>query len=256
VSRTASARTALSRERVLAAAMRLADSAGLPAVTMRRVAADLGVEAMSLYYHLPGKQSLLDGLVDAAVADIQREIDGSARGDEEWRAEVRRRCLAAREVMKRHPWAPGLIGSRTTIPASVYGLYEAVLAAFVEGGLSYRLAHKGLHALGSMILGFAQEVFSPASAGGSVDVESAETDLEHLAESLPHLTAMVASELHDHADDPLGWCDSQSEFQFTLDLILDGLRRGMSEAERGTPQRNRHRAEPDRTPASDARKLG
>jgi AcrR family transcriptional regulator len=220
-----SARGTLTRDRVLDAAMGIADADGLAAVTMRRLAGDLGVEAMSLYYHLPGKESLLDGLVDAVVAAIEKEIAQSARSDEGWRSEVRRRCLLSREVMKRHPWAPGLIGSRSTIPASVFGLYEAVLAALVEGGLSYRLAHRALHALGSMVLGFAQEVFSPSSAGGSVDVEVAEADLAQLAQTLPYLTAMVASELHDHDDDPLGWCDSQTEFEFTLDLLLDGLER-------------------------------
>ena len=158
------------------------------------------------------------------MAEIEADLALSARADEDWQAEVRRRCLSARDVMKRHPWAPGLIGSRSTIPADVFGLYEAVLAALVEGGFSYRLAHRALHALGSMVLGFAQEVFSPASAGGSVDVESADADLARMAETLPHLTAMVAAELHDHDDDPLGWCDSQTEFEFTLDLILDGLR--------------------------------
>jgi len=219
------ARDALSRERVLSAAMGLADAEGLSAVTMRRLAAALGVEAMSLYYHLPGKQGLLDGLVDGVVAEIEAGIARSARPDEGWHSEVRRRCLSAREVMKRHPWAPGLISSRSTIPDRVFGLYEDVLAALVGGGFSYRLAHRALHALGSMVLGFAQEVFSPASAGGSVDVESAEADLAQLAETLPHLTAMVASELHDHDDDPLGWCDSQTEFAFTLDLLLDGLNR-------------------------------
>ena len=180
---------------------------------------------MSLYYHLPGKEGLLDGLVDAVVAEIEGEIAQSARPNEGWRSEVRRRCLSAREVMKRHPWAPGLIGSRSTIPATVFGLYEAILASLIEGGFSYRLAHRALHALGSMVLGFAQEVFSPASAGGSVDVETAEADLAQLAQMLPYLTAMVASELHDHDDDPLGWCDSQTEFEFTLDLLLDGLDR-------------------------------
>lgn len=208
--------------------MVLADAEGLTAVTMRRLAADLGVEAMSLYYHLPGKEGLLDGLVDAVVAQIEDEIAHSARPDEDWHSQVRRRCLSARKVMKRHPWAPQLLGTRPTIPASVFGLYEAVLAALVQGGLSYQLAHRALHALGSMVLGFAQEVFSPASAGGSTDVESAEADLAQQAETLPYLTAMVASELHDHRDDPLGWCDSQTEFEFTLDLLLDGLahRRG------------------------------
>jgi len=225
ISDSRSARGVLSRERVLSAAMGLADAEGMAAVTMRRLAAELGVEAMSLYYHLPGKEGLLEGLVDAVAAEIEAEIARSARPDDGWQMDVRRRCLSAREVMKRHPWAPGLIGSRSTIPASVFGLYDAVLATLVESAFSYRLAHRALHALGSMVLGFAQEVFRPTSAGGSVDVESAEADFARLAETLPHLTAMVASELHDNDDDPLGWCDSQTEFEFTLDLLLEGLNR-------------------------------
>ncbi len=219
------ARGALSRERVLKAALALADAEGLAGVTMRRLAADLGVEAMSLYHHVPGKEALLDGLVEALVAEIDVDLALSARPGEDWHAEVRRRSLTAREVMKRHPWAPGLLGSRSTIPPDVFGLYEAVLAALIKGGFSYSLAHRSLHALGSMVLGFAQEVFSPGSAGADNDDVPAEAELEQMAETLPHLTAMVASELHDHDDDPLGWCDSQTEFEFTLDLILDGLGR-------------------------------
>ena len=120
VTKGTASKRALSSERVLAAAITLADAEGLGAVTMRRLAGDLGVEAMSLYYHLPGKEGLLDGLVDAVVAEIQGEIGRAAHPSESWDAEVRRRCLAAREVMKRHPWAPGLIGSRSAIPASVF----------------------------------------------------------------------------------------------------------------------------------------
>ena len=225
VKNTRSARGALSRERVLKAALGLADAEGLAGVTMRRLAADLGVEAMSLYHHVAGKEALLDGLVEALVAEIEADLALSARPDEDWHAEVRRRCLTARDVMKRHPWAPGLLASRSTIPADVFGLYEGVLAALIEGGFSYSLAHRSLHALGSLVLGFAQEVFSPNSAGAGDDDEPPDAELERLAEALPHLTAMVASELHDHDDDPLGWCDSQIEFEFTLDLILDGLER-------------------------------
>ena len=82
-----------------------------------------------------------------------------------------------------------------------------------------------MHAFGSMPLGFAQELFSPASAGGSVDVDAAEADLAAMAEALPHLTAMVAAEFTPPTDPTLGWCDSQVEFEFTLDLLLDGLER-------------------------------
>ncbi len=76
-----------------------------------------------------------------------------------------------------------------------------------------------------MVLGFTQELFTPESEGGTLDEEAAEAELAAMAAALPHLSAMVASELHDHDEDPLGWCDSQREFEFTLDLLLDGLAR-------------------------------
>ena len=220
-------RRTLSRERVLAAAVALADSAGLASVTLRGVATELGVEAMSLYTQLPGKkEELLDGLVDVVADEIAEEIskalaDLAVSGDD-WRAEVRARCLAARTVMLRHPWMPGLLTFRTTIRPAVFALYEAVLGAMVRGGCSYRLGHRAMHALGSMVLGFAQELFSPAGA----DTQDASQDeMAAMAAALPYTTAMVAAELHGADDPTLGWCDSQTEFEFTLGLLLDGLER-------------------------------
>jgi AcrR family transcriptional regulator len=224
-------RAPLSRERLLAAAVALADADGLHAVTMRRLAGDLGVEAMSLYHHLPGKEALLDALADTVVGEIGvavdrlEAVDDPAAGD--WRAAVRRRCLTAREVMLRHPWAPGLLGSRPTVPLAAYLHYEAILATLAGAGFSYHLAHRALHALGSMALGFVAEPFSPASAAGGDDADMSQEDFAQLAETLPHLVAMVAAESHaaDDAAQTLGWCDSQAEFEFTLDLLLDGLAR-------------------------------
>lgn len=216
-------RRTLNRERVLAAGVRLADADGLSAVTMRRVAGELGVEAMSLYHHLPGKDGLLDGLVASVLDEIAAELAGSDE-QPDWRAEVRRRVLAARTVMLRHPWAPALIGARETIPPGAYAHYEAVLATMLRGGLSYRLAHRGLHALGSMALGFVQELFGAGQASAD-DGDPTEEELADMATAYPAMAAMVAAELHDVADPTLGWCDTQTEFEFTLDLILDGLDR-------------------------------
>lgn len=193
---------------------------------MRRVAGVLGVEAMSLYHHLPGKEGLLDGLAEQVVAEIQQEVaDVQGSDDEEWRVELRQRCLSARRVMLRHPWAPGLLSTRANVPPNLWTYYDDVLATMVRGGLDYHLAHRGMHALGSMVLGFVQEVFSPTAAGGSADAAAAEQDFETLAATVPHLAAMVASEVHAAGDDALGWCDTDSEFAFTLDLLLDGLER-------------------------------
>ncbi|TCB94471.1 TetR family transcriptional regulator [Micromonospora zingiberis] len=218
-------REPLSRERALAAAIALVDAEGLAALTMRRLAAELGVEAMSLYHHLPGKQGLLDGLAEAVIAEIHAAVaavDSTLEGAD-WRNRLRQRFLAARAVMLRHPWAPALLGSRPTIPTGLYTYYDGIIATLRDGGFSYRIAHRALHAFGSLALGFAQEVFRPASAGGQTDVEAAEEELAAMAAQLPHLTAMVAAEVHAAEDPTLGWCDSQVEFEFTLDLLFDGL---------------------------------
>jgi AcrR family transcriptional regulator len=220
-------RAPLSRERVLSAALALADAEGIRALTMRRLATDLGVEAMSLYYHLPGKDGLLDGLVESVVAELAMAAERVERtpSGPDWRRALRRRFLAAREVMLRHPWAPGLMSSRATIPPGLYGYYDGIVATLIRGGFSYHIAHRAMHAFGSLALGFAQEVFSPASAGGSLDTEATEAELANMAEALPHLMAMAAAESHAAGDPTLGWCDSQLEFEFTLDLLLDGLDR-------------------------------
>jgi len=229
-----SKREPLSRDRLLAAAVEIADAEGVAAVTMRRVSAAVGVEAMSLYHHLPGKEGLLDGLVDTVGAEVAEQIRTIEEADLEtgvsldWQATLRRRFLTARTVMVRHPWAPGLMGSRTSIPPSAFAIYESLLATMIEAGFSYHLAHRALHSFGSMPLGFVQELFNPAAAGGDADNEMAEAELAAMAEILPHMTAMVAAELHDNNDDVLGWCDSQSEFEFTLDLILDGFARQLA----------------------------
>ena len=220
-------REALSRERVLTAAVELADAEGLTALTMRRLAADVGVEAMSLYYHLPGKDALLDGVLDVVISEIGAAVSRlEATGvDDDWRTRLRQRFLAAREVMLRHPWAPGLMGSRPSIPAGLYSYYDDIAGTLLGAGFSTRLTHRALHAFGSLALGFVQETFTPASAGGSLEADAAEAEFAAMAEALPHLTAMVEAEAHDVADPTLGWCDSQVEFEFTLDLLLDGLER-------------------------------
>jgi AcrR family transcriptional regulator len=225
--KTKATREPLSRERVLVAAVALADAKGVPALTMRRLAIDLGVEAMSLYYHLPGKEALLDGLVDFLLGEIDAAVSrlDTTRTDSDWRTRLRQRFLAAREVMLRHPWAPGLIGTRPTIPAGLYTYYDDIVGTLIDAGFSYRIAHRALHAFGSLPLGFAQELFSPTSAGGSLEAETTEAEMAAIAETLPHLTAMMAAEAHDVTDPTLGWCDSQTEFEFTLDLLLDGLER-------------------------------
>jgi hypothetical protein len=107
----------------------------------------------------------------------------------------------------------------TTIPA-VLRYYDALLGLMRDGGFSYDLAHHALHALGSRALGFSQELFDPSKGAGG---EQAAALPEGMADQLPHLVGMMMEIVHDDPDSTLGWCDDQTEFEFGLDLILDGL---------------------------------
>lgn len=210
--------------------MQIADAEGLAAVSMRRLATELKVEAMSIYHHLANKDAILDGLVELIAREILAEsANATVEPVSDWRDDVRARSLAARRVMMRHPWAPSLITSRRAIPFEIQAVFEAVLAAMIRGGLSYRIAHRGMHALSSMVLGFVNEPFSPPAEGTSSGEAPAELDaldpemIAAMADVFPHTAAMVAEELHAESDAMLGWCDSQTEFEFTLGLLLDGL---------------------------------
>jgi AcrR family transcriptional regulator len=217
-------RVPLSRERVLRAAVKIADSGGIEALTMRRLAEELGAEAMSLYHHVANKDDVLDGIADAVVAEINEivgRIDMPATGTA-WKAAVRRRILSAREVLLRHPWAPGVFETRTSTSLAVLLYYDGLLKLMRDGGFSYDLIHHAMHALGSRALGFAQEMFDPS--GGTSDEEATDA-LAGMADKIPHLVGMLMEVAHDDPGTTLGWCDDQTEFEFGLDLILDGLDR-------------------------------
>ncbi len=210
--------------------MQIADAEGLAAVSMRRVATELHVEAMSLYHHVANKEALLDGLVARLATEILAEstaaVDRAGATGLDWRAEVHTRSLVARQVMLRHHWAPALITSRSVIPLEVQAMFEAVLGAMIRGGLSYQTAHRGLHALSSMVLGFVQEPFSAPDGDPRVDDVEMDAEMQAaFAEQFPYTSAMIAAELHAEGEAMLGWCDSQTEFEYTLGLLLDGLDR-------------------------------
>jgi AcrR family transcriptional regulator len=209
---------------VLQAALKVADEGGIEALTMRRLAEELGAEAMSLYYHVAKKEDILDGLVDVVAGQIndvtgRLPLPSSPNG---WKAAMRERVLSAREVFLRHPWAPAVFGGRTNMSPEVLRYYDGVLGLMRAGGFSYDLAHHALHALGSTALGFTQEMFTPA---GGPPTDEASAALEVMAGQFPHLAGMLADIVHDDPDSTLGWCDDQAEFEFSLDLLLDGLDR-------------------------------
>ena len=221
---TSGSRIPLSRDRVLRAAVKVADEGGVEALTMRRLADELGAEAMSLYYHVARKEDILEGIVDVIAREVNDAV-GQIRGPSQgaaWKTAMRQRILSARQVFLRHPWAPGLFERHASASPAVLRYFDALLGIMRDGGFSYDLAHHALHALGSRALGFAQELFDPGDgAGGEEDTAA----LDAMAGQFLHLAGMMAEIAHDDPDSTLGWCDDQTEFEFGLDLILDGLDR-------------------------------
>jgi AcrR family transcriptional regulator len=216
------ARTPLSRERVLRAAVKVADEGGIESVTMRRLADELGAEAMSLYYHVSKKEDILDGLVDVIAREINDAVAQIRAPVAEvgWQSAARQRILTARKVFLRHPWAPGVFENRAGASPEVLRYYDALVGLMRDGGFSYDLVHHALHALGSRALGFSQELLEP---DGDTSDGPATPPPESMAALFPHLAGMLAEVVHDDPDSTLGWCDDQFEFEFGLDLILDGL---------------------------------
>jgi AcrR family transcriptional regulator len=222
-------RQPLSRERVLMAAIDVADEGGIESLTMRGLAESLGVEAMSLYYHVANKEALLDGIAEMVVEEVNEAVSGlaPATGADDWKQVMRARILNAREVMLLHKWAPALLETRTTMNTAVLRYFNGLLEIFRAGEISYDLAHHALHALGSRALGFSQEMFDP---GPGDDEGLDDALLEQMASQFPFLVGMLADVAHDSPETTIGWCDDQTEFEFGLDIVLDGLdgRRGMS----------------------------
>lgn len=217
-------RAPLTRERILRAAVDLADGEGIEALTMRNLAQNLGVEAMSLYYHIENKEALLDGVVERVVSEINEAVGPVTLTEvtADWKKVMRNRILVAREVLLRHRWAPGVIEDRSLMSPAILSYFEGMLMILREGGFSYDLAHHALHALGSRALGFTQELFQPDDAA---EEAASEEMMRQMATSLPYLVGMMTEIIHDDPESTIGWCDDQSEFEFGLDLLLDGLER-------------------------------
>ncbi|MFL5717321.1 MAG: TetR/AcrR family transcriptional regulator [Chloroflexota bacterium] len=206
-------RAPLTRGRVLEAAVDLADREGIDAVSMRRLGQELGIEAMSLYTHIRGKEDLLDGMVDVVVAEIPVDTVGP-----DWRATLRRQILDARGVMLRHRWAARIIETRTAPGLATLGYMEAATGIIRDGGFSVDLTHHAMHVLGSRVLGFNQDLYDDS---GTPD-EAAAAFAAQLASTYPNIAAIAGAASHEGG---LGGCDDDYEFEFGLDLILDGLER-------------------------------
>lgn len=218
-------RVPLSRERVLNAAVDIADRDGIKQVTMRNVAHELDVEAMSLYYHVENKEQLLDGMAEVI---IQQVIDASDEvpvptDPAAWKSAMRKRILRAREIQLLHKWAPSVLETRTSMSIAAIEYFHGLLAIFRAGEFSYDLAHHAMHALGSRALGFSQELFNPDEADVPEAEEEANAMMAEMAEKFPLMMEMMSEIVHEGPDTTVGWCDDQTEFEFALDVTLDGL---------------------------------
>jgi AcrR family transcriptional regulator len=201
---------------VLRAAIKLADAGGFESLSMRKVAGELGVEAMSLYNHVANKEDILDGLVDMVFG----EIEVAAPGEVEWKTAMRRRAISVRAALNRHPWAIGLMEGRMKPgPASMRN-HNAVMGCLREAGFSFRAAVHAYSVMDAYIYGFALQEKNLPFQTPEESAQVIESQCRHAPQmdEYPYLVE-VAAELAK-----AGY-DYATEFEFGLDLILDALER-------------------------------
>jgi AcrR family transcriptional regulator len=218
-SETPARRVPLSRDRVLRAAVAIADAAGIGSLTMRSLAQELGVKPMALYYHVANKDEILDGIVDLVFSEIELP---SADGD--WRSEIVRRANSARRVLGRHPWAIGLMESRKTPGSATLRHHDATIGTLRAAGFSVEMTAHCYALLDSYIYGFAlQEASLPFEGAGTV-ADVAEPMMQQFpADAYPHLVEMTT----EYVLQP-GY-DFGNEFEFGLGVILDAIASSLSD---------------------------
>lgn len=208
-------RPPLNRERILAAAAEIADERGVGAVTMREVASKLGVEAMSLYNHVASKDDILDGIVDLVVSEI--DLPPATVG---WRQAMRRRAVSAQAVFARHPWASALIDSRTSAGPARLHYFDWVLGTLRRAGFTVEMTAHALSVLDSYVYGFARQSLNMSARPDVKPRETAEAFLQGIpADEYPNLREMIVEYALDAGHDEI------ADFEFGLNLILDGLQR-------------------------------
>jgi AcrR family transcriptional regulator len=202
-------RAPLNRDRVLRAAIALADQSGLESLTMRRLGQALGVEAMSLYNHVANKDDILDGIVDLVLSDIDVPPAGT-----DWKSAMRQRSISAHEVLLSHPWAAMLIMSRFNIGRGMTRYLDATLGRLREGGFSIEGALDAWHTLDSHLYGFTlQQLNLPFGVDEAPQV-SAGVLGGLQADEFPHVVEIITHVMKSGREE---------DFEYGLNLILDGL---------------------------------
>jgi AcrR family transcriptional regulator len=208
-------RAPLTRERVLGAAISIADTGGIAALTIRSLADELGVKPMSLYHHVANKEAIIDGIIDVVFS----EIDLPPAADDDWRAALRKRAYSARAVLRRHPWATPFMESRSYPGPATLRHHDVVIGTLRRGGFPVALAAHAYSLMDSYIYGFALE--EAALPFGPQDVSEAVAGFlaQFPAQEYPHLFEMATRHIM------LPGYDYGEEFDFGLELILEGLAR-------------------------------
>ena len=215
MSTAASQRLPLSRERVLECAVALADESGLSALTIRTLAQSMGTKPMSLYYYVANKEEILDGIVDMVFSEIELPMPGR-----DWRGEMQQRSHGVRSALRRHPWAVGLLESRSAPGPATLRHHEATLATLREAGFSVQLTAHAYALLDSYIYGFALQEAALPFEGRDTAAEITNPIMERFATGeYPRMVEIAV----EHVLKP-GY-DFGDEFEFGLNLILDGLNR-------------------------------
>ena len=213
-------RPRLSRERVLRGAVAVADAGGIGSLTMRSLATELGVKTMSVYHHVANKDEVLDGIVDIVFSEIELPSIG---GD--WHAEMRRRAASAREAMRRHPWAIGLVETRTSPGPETLKHHDAVIGTLRGAGFSVEMTAHAFALIDAYVYGFALSEATLPLNGPETATEVAEQMMtQYSPEDYPHLVEFSI----EHVMKP-GY-DYGAEFEFGLDVVLDGLARVLRHA--------------------------
>jgi AcrR family transcriptional regulator len=209
-------REPITRERALTTALEIADAEGIDALTMRRLARELGIEAMSLYHHVSSKGDILDGICDLVMGQIEVPPAGT-----DWKTSMRHRAHSAHQVLLAHPWAATLVTSRFNIGIGMTRYLEATFGRLMDGGFTVTGALDAWHALDSHIYGFTlQELTLPFDVDQAQQVSDA-TLASFDADAFPHLVqVMTEVAMHGRVED----------FDFGLDLILEGLERRLTAA--------------------------
>jgi AcrR family transcriptional regulator len=208
-------RAQLSRERVLEAAVAFADRHGFEALSMRKLGEELGTSAMALYYYVPNKERLLDGMIEIVFGEIEPP---SAEGD--WQAEMRKRALSTRAALRRHPWAVGEMEGRTEHGPANLRLHNDVLGCLRTAGFSIEMTVRAYSVQDAYIYGFAlqeRDMSSETPDDFAAEAQRQMHEYQAVLANYPYLVEVVGGHVAE-----AGY-DYESEFLFGLNLILDGL---------------------------------